>query len=291
MRSRPLLASAFFLCCLVMLGCGEKSDTGGQSASKDPPKKDDPKPAPKKDPKADPKSKSKTPPPDPKREPLGEAKYKLSIDELVEEGRKDPQAAHTKYAGKILEVRGYPTGPAQWVTESEMKLRFVARGGTGVMTCSGVLPSYEGKLFAGQLITAKGEVREIRQGLGGLEIALVKTEVPEIGPAKPMRMSSSEVAKEAAANLIVFSGRTERESLIVTGKVVRLIEGGSTTQVELPGSGKTRLVCRIESTYARLFEPQFKVGEQVTFVGYVAASMDEEKNIVFVDDCMPFTKP
>jgi len=164
----------------------------------------------------------------------------LTAQELFDEFKKDNDATHKKYAGKVIAV----SGTVGKLSDFESQVSLKIDGGTDRegFWCITAEDEAWARHGPGQAVTLKGAWPEKLYDLGG--IALQHCVVVKAGPNPTAKFSAEQLAKRFEADQTALEKNFGDKPVIVEGEVAKKeTQANGEGQVSLKGTGKVLVVC------------------------------------------------
>jgi hypothetical protein len=225
------------------------------------------KPDPANDPRPDPTTKDNkkdpTPKPAPKLVELGPAQFKLTVDDLLAEHKKDQKAFAARYDKKVVELSGQV---AQIFSVDEdtgqRDVSLEAKDSLSGRTCMVQDAKRCATLGKGQTIRLK-----VRVKASGSILALLDGQIVELGPDTAVRTSAGDFAKEFTPDWMKAKDKFKERTIIVTGEITeKMITSVDEWVVTLKGDGTTVVTCQF-LTGEKSAAEKLKTGQRVTLAG------------------------
>jgi len=267
------LSAVFFaVICAAMIGCSEKKEE-----SPAPPPKPEPPPAPS------------------EPAPLGEAEFKLPIDEFVQEYMTNSYTAGNKYANKVVELTGTTAKSASVELNSDgepvgrpgaRKATFVLSGPNAkrieTVVVRGLPIDVVGKVFEGQQVAVKGKVAKYKSSQ---PIELLNAEVVDFGA----NVTESVSVEKLTGDSIAVSQLAEKcagRTAMFTATIANRVNEGGIDYIEIENAGQ-KVRCQLAPGIAAVFSSGLAKGKKVTLAGRLELQKNEAKWWIDVRDCVP----
>jgi hypothetical protein len=215
--------------------------------------------------------------------------YKLTVEEMGEEIKKDRAGTEAKYAGKVLELSGVVEFPI--VDDGNQSPIFTLKSTkprTGLETTFSIDCVCDDRSLYGAL----GREQTVRvRGVYDKFGRLTPCAVLEKGPDTRVLVTAEQLAADFTANREEARKKYSDKTLVVTGTVTKIKphgEGSTINRLELKGDGK--LVVDVGYNKAHVAD-QYKVGDTVkVLTSRINAPGISGDNVVGLFMCYPLPK-
>jgi hypothetical protein len=205
--------------------------------------------------------------------PTAKPDFRLTAQELYDEFVKDKEAAHKKFAGKVIELSGVvrdckASGPHSLLVLDVKK----KEGSVGFDDVYGA--TEEKECWARHGRGQKVRLRGTWGGRAWLGAAVTHAAVVEAGPNPTVLYPAERLAKDWAADSAGLTKRYQNKHLVVEGEVLKKEERrGAFSTVYLKGTAKAPVACHF-GFHDREQAEGLKVGQKVKVFGELSSYSD-----------------